>query len=84
MALCTAIPSLTFSCLSAKASDEGAQVQSGVSAPLVEEIVVTANRSAQSWRLAQQSISLLTESEIQQTGATHINEIGRASCRERV
>ena len=75
MALCTAIPSLTFSCLSAKASDEGAQVQSGVSAPLVEEIVVTANRSAQSWRLAQQSISLLTESEIQQTGATHINEL---------
>ena len=74
-ALFAAIYSLSVSCLSAKGASSNPPPDQALAGSTLEEIVVTAHRGSQSWLESQQSISLLSEREIQRNGATHINEL---------
>ena len=74
-ALFAAIYSLSVSCLSAKGASSNPPPDQALTGSTLEEIVVTAHRGSQSWLESQQSISLLSEREIQRNGATHINEL---------
>jgi len=76
-ALFAAVSSLSVSCLSAKSASDSPTLQQEIASATLEEIIVTANRSSQSWLEAQQTIALLTGPEILATGATHINEIAQ-------